>query len=125
MNIKVTLFALAAFCVVAGSVGAQSHRQRQRAKPAMWTALQLTDTQKSQVKTIHKKYAPAKKAAQSHLEAPTADSSARVFQREMTEVRDILTFSQQQTFDSYMNESKATRRGAGAKVLPVKIAVPR
>ncbi len=125
MSIKATLFAFAAFSVIAGSLGAQSHRTRQRAKPAMWTALQLTETQKSQVKTIHKKYAPATKAARARVAVSATDTSSKVFQREMTEVRDILTFSQQQTFDSYMNENKATRRGAGAKVLPAKIAVPR
>ena len=121
MYFRATLLAIAACCVVVGTIGAQSNHTRPRARPAMWTALQLTDTQKSQVKTIHKKYAPATKAA--HAQA--TDSSARVFQHEMVEVRDILTFSQQQTFDSYMNGSQATRRRAIAKVLPVKIAVPR
>ena len=130
MNIQRALLTLVVCCLCtapvsaqstsAQSTRAQSTRSRPRAKPAMWAALQLTETQKTQVKNIHEKFAPAMKVAQKQAK----DSSAKVYGREMTEVRGILTFSQQQTFDSYMNGQQRTRRGSVAKVVPARIAVP-
>lgn len=123
MNIKAALSALVACCLIAGSMSAQSTRPRPRlrAKSAMWAALHLTESQTTQVKTIHRKYGPAMKVARKQ----PGDSSARVYDREMTEVRALLTFSQQQTFDSYMSGEERTKHGSVTKVLPVKIAVPR
>jgi hypothetical protein len=121
VSIRSTLFAAAMLCVATGSMGAQANRPRARAKPAMWTALQLTETQKAQVKTIHRKYAPAAKAARKER----SDSARRIYDREMTDVRQILTFSQQQTFDSFMDGSQAGKGRPVAKVMPAKIGVPR
>ena len=121
MNIHRLLFAVVVCCAATSPVSAQSTRARSRAKPAMWTALQLTESQKAQVKVIHEKYAPAVKVAQKLA----ADSIARINDREMSDVRAVLTSSQQETFDSYMSGQKRSRRSAMVKMMPAKIAVPR
>jgi hypothetical protein len=87
----------------------------------MWTALQLTESQKAQVKVLHEKYAPAMKAARKI----GADSAARINDREMNDVRVLLTSSQQATFDSYMTGGKKSKRSTRVKLMPAKIAVPR
>jgi len=119
MNIKRALVAIAACCLVTGSINAQSTAERPRAKAAMWTALQLTESQNSRVKAIHGKYASTIKAAQQFAR----DSAARINDRELAEVRDILTVEQQQTFDSYMTGKKRVKRGSVARVMPVKIGI--
>lgn len=121
MNMKSALLVLVACCLVTGAMSAQSNRTRPRAKPAMWTAVQLTETQKTQVKTIHQKYASVMKFAQKQ----SRDSGSKIYDREMTEVRDVLTFSQQQTFDSFMNGKQRARVGSAGKAMPAKISVPR
>jgi len=125
MTLSRILFAVIACCISAGistsSMSAQSIHTYGRAKPAMWTALQLTESQKAQVKSIHEKYAPAMKAARKI----GADSAAGINDREMTDVRVLLTSSQQVTFDSYMTGGKRSKRSARLKVMPAKIAVPR
>lgn len=121
MNIKLTLCALVACFVATGSLSGQSSRARPRARAAMWTALQLSESQQARVNSIHVKYAPAMKLARKH----SGDSSAKLFAREMSEVRELLTMSQQQTFDSYMTGNPKPRRGSVARVVPAKIAVPR
>lgn len=119
MSIKCALVAIVACCVAAGSANAQSTTERPRARAAMWTALQLTESQDSRVKAIHGKYASAIKAAQQLAR----DSAARVNDRELAEVRNILSLEQQQTFDSYMTGKKRPRRGSVARVMPVKIGI--
>ena len=121
MNIQRALLTLIVCCVCTTPMSAQTNRSRARAKPAMWAALQLTETQKTQVNAIHDKYAPSMKVAKKE----TGDSASKIHDREMSEVRAVLTISQQQTFDSYMNAGRRTRRGSVAKVVPAKIAVPR
>lgn len=121
MIIQRVLLTLVVCCLCTGPMSAQATRGRPRVKSAMWAALQLTETQKTQVKNIHEKFAPAMKIAQKQAK----DSSTKVYGREMAEVRGILTFSQQQIFDSYTNGQQRTRRGSVAKVLPARIAVPR
>jgi len=121
MNIHRMLFAVIVWCIATSSMSAQSSRTYARAKPAMWTALQLTEPQKAQVKAIHEKYAPAMKAARKI----GADSAARINDQEMSDVRVLLTSSQQVTFDSYMIRGKRSRRSAMVKMMPAKIAVPR
>lgn len=125
MKIAHTLMVILACCIAGGSLAAQpapSH-SRPRASKAMWTALQLTETQKAQVKTIHEKYAPAMKLAQKE----TTDSASVIYGREMADVRELLTFAQQETFDSYMSGARRGRgkRGGMVKVMPVRIGVPR
>ena len=121
MRITQVLFAVIACCVTTSSMSAQSNHTYARAKPAMWTALQLTESQKAQVKLVHEKYAPAMKAARKI----GADSAASINDREMSDVRASLTSSQQLTFDSYMTGGKRSKRSARVKVMPAKIAVPR
>jgi Spy/CpxP family protein refolding chaperone len=121
MNLTRATFAALACCALAGPLSAQSSSGRPRARTAMLAALHLTETQKTQVKAIHKKYSPTMKAAQQQ----TSDSASRIYDREMAEVRTILTSSQQDTFDSYMSGKSGPDRGRVAKVLPAKIAVPR
>jgi len=121
MNIKCSLFVVAACCLAAGSMSAQSSHARTRAKPAMWAALQLSESQKTQVSAIHDKYAPAVQVVQQRMN----DSTSQIHDREMGEVRSILTPEQQQTFDSYMSGSKRTKRMSVGRAMPVKIAVPR
>jgi lipoate synthase len=87
----------------------------------MWSALQLSESQKATVKTIHAKYAPSLRVARKQA----SDSGASVFAQEMAEVRSILSVSQQETFDAYATGKTRPRRGSVAKVIPLKIAVPR
>ena len=121
MTIRRMLFAAIVCCVATGSINAQSGRTYGRAKPAMWTALQLTESQKVQVKAIHDTYASAIKAARK----VGADSAARISGREMSDVRVLLTSSQQVTFDSYISGQKRSKRSAIVKMMPAKILVPR
>jgi hypothetical protein len=121
MPVRQTLFAIIACCITASSMSAQSNRSYSRPKPAMWTALQLTESQKAQVKAAHERYAPAMKAARKI----GADSAARINDREMTDVRVLLTPSQQVTFDSYMTGGKRSKKSTRVKLMPAKIAVPR
>jgi hypothetical protein len=115
------LLAVIACCITTSTMSAQSTRTRSRATAAMWTALLLTESQKAQVKVIHEKYAPAIKAARK----VGADSAARINDHEMSDVRPLLTSSQQVTFDSYMKGEKPSKRSARVKLMPTKIAVPR
>lgn len=119
MSIKRALIAIVACCVAASSINAQSTAEKPRARAAMWTALQLTQSQDSRVKAIHGKYASAIKAAQQLAR----DSAARINDRELAEVRNVLTTEQQQTFDSYMSGKKRVRRGSVAKVMPVRVGI--
>lgn len=121
MSIKRVLIAIVVCCAAASSVNAQSPAERPRAKAAMWVALQLTESQNSRVKAIHDRYASAIKSAQ----RLARDSAARINDRELAEVRNILTVEQQQTFDSYMSGKKRARRGSVAKVMPVRIGISR
>jgi Spy/CpxP family protein refolding chaperone len=100
--------------------------------------LNLTDAQKSQMKTIHQKYAPQYKplmesmrpamtearsarqrgdtAAARAAFARTADTRGKVDalrQQERNEVRGILTADQQKTFDSNVASRKERGRGRG------------
>ena len=86
----------------------------------MLVALQLTESQKARVDAIHDRYSPATKAVQKQA----SDSASRITDREMAEVRSLLTGQQQQTFDSFMSGKQRTKRGRVAKVMPVRIAVP-
>lgn len=125
MTLSRILFAVIACCVSSGistsSMSAQSIHTYGRAKPAMWTALQLTESQKAQVKLIHEKHAPAMKVARKI----GADSAATINDHEMSDVRAVLTSSQQVTFDSYLTGGKRSKRSTRLKVMPAKIAVPR
>ena len=114
------LFAVIACCIITSSMHAQSTRTYPRPKAAMWTALQLTEPQKAQVKEIHEKYAPVMKAARKI----GPDSAARINDREMTDVRVVLTSSQKVTFDSYMAGGKGSKRSGRVKVMPAKVVVP-
>jgi hypothetical protein len=113
-----TLF-IATLFIATSTVSAQSTAERPRAKAAMWAALHLTESQQSRVKEIHAKYAPAIKATQTQAK----DSAARINARELTEVRNMLTTEQQQTFDSYTSGKKRTRRGSVARLMPAKIDI--
>ncbi len=121
MTISRILFAAIACCVTTSSMSAQSNHTYSRPKAAMWTALQLTEPQKAQVKVVHEKYVPVMKAARKI----GADSAATINDHEMRDVRVLLTSSQQLTFDSYMTGGKRSKRSAQVKVMPAKIAVPR
>jgi G:T/U-mismatch repair DNA glycosylase len=121
MTISRILFAAVACCITTSSMSAQTNRTYSRPRAAMWTALQLTESQKAQVKVLHEKYAPAMKAARKI----GADSAARINDREMNDVRVLLTSSQQATFDSYMTGGKKSKRSTRVKLMPAKIAVPR
>jgi Spy/CpxP family protein refolding chaperone len=121
MNTIKILFAVIACCITAGPMSAQSTRTYPRPKAAMWTALQLTESQKAQVKVVHDKYAPVMKAARK----VGADSAARINDHEMTDVRVLLTAPQQVTFDSYMTGGKKSKRSTRVKMMPAKVAVPR
>jgi hypothetical protein len=121
MTIGRMLFAIIACCITASPMSAQSSRTYSRPKPAMWTALQLTESQKVQVKLVHERYAPVMKAARK----TGADSAARINDREMTDVRVLLTPSQQVTFDSYMTGGKRSKKSTRVKLMPAKIGVPR
>jgi Spy/CpxP family protein refolding chaperone len=121
MNIVRKLLPVLASCLVASSLGAQPGRATPRPTPAMWAALQLTESQQVRVDAIHDRYAPAVKLARKQA----SDSAARIVEREMVEVRSLLTPSQQQIFDSYMSGKRAKRRGVGARLMPVRIAIPR
>lgn len=126
MNVKQALFAIlfcgiAASALSASSLAAQSARGRSHAKPQMWTALALTESQQARVKAIHARHAPAMKLAKKQ----SPDSAARIFALEMADVRALLTMSQRQTLDSYLAGNPKPRRGSVARVAPVRIAVPR
>ncbi|HEY8309418.1 MAG TPA: hypothetical protein VIG47_02625 [Gemmatimonadaceae bacterium] len=121
MNVKHALSAILICGLGASSLTAQSTRGRAHAKAQMWSALALTESQQTRVNTIHARYVPAMKLAKKQ---PT-DSAAKIFAREMAEVRALLTISQQQTFDTYMAGNPKPRRGSVAKVAPLRIAVPR
>jgi len=86
----------------------------------MLAALQLTESQKARVDAIHDRYSPAVKA----LQKQASDSASRITDREMAEVRALLTGPQQQTFDSFVNSRQKPKRGRVAKLMPVRIAVP-
>ncbi|MEO7042753.1 MAG: hypothetical protein ABI035_10870 [Gemmatimonadaceae bacterium] len=120
MNMRHALLAIATLCITAASIQAQAASDRPRAKAAMWNALTLSESQQSRVKTIHTKYAPSVKAAQQQAK----DSAARINDTELAEVRNILTSDQQQTFDNYMTGKKRAKRGAGVKLMPVKVGIP-
>ena len=121
MTHKRALLPLVALFLLAGAAGAQqSPRARTRARPAMWAALQLSESQKQQVATIHKQYAAALRVARKQA----SDSGVSVFAQEMAEVRSILSVSQQETFDAYASTSGRPRRGSVARVVPLKIAIP-
>jgi len=79
------------------------------------------ESQKAQVKAVHDKYASAMKAARK----VGADSAASVNDREMNDVRALLTSSQQVTFDSYMTGGKRSKKSTRVKLMPARIAVPR
>jgi type II secretory pathway pseudopilin PulG len=119
MTFNRPLLAIAALSIATSAVAAQSTAERPRAKAAMWVALQLTESQQSRVKEIHARYAPAVKATQKQAK----DSAARINDRELAEVRSMLTAEQQQTFDSYMSGKKRARRGSVARLMPVKIGI--
>ncbi|HWG16519.1 MAG TPA: hypothetical protein VN678_01565 [Acidobacteriaceae bacterium] len=121
MTITRLLFAAIACCITAGSMSAQATHAYSRPRAAMWTALQLTESQKAQVKAVHDKYASAMKAARK----VGADSAASVNDREMNDVRALLTSSQQVTFDSYMTGGKRSKKSTRVKLMPARIAVPR
>lgn len=87
----------------------------------MWVALQLSDSQAERVRAIHTRYSPAIKLAKKQ----PGDAASKIFDREMAEVRMILSASQQQTLDSYMTGSVRQHRRSVARVLPAKIAIPR
>ena len=120
MNIQRTLLTIATLGIATTSLHAQSTADRPRAKAAMWLALGLSESQQSRVNTIHAKYAGSVKAAQQQAK----DSAAKINDTELAEVRNILTSDQQQTFDSYMTGKKRAKRGAGARLMPVKIGIP-
>ena len=120
MNMRHTLLAIATLCTAATSLQAQAASDRPRAKTAMWNALSLSESQQSRVKTIHAKYATSVKATQQQAK----DSAARINDTELAEVRNILSSDQQQTFDTYMTGKKRAKRGAGVKVMPLKIGIP-
>ncbi len=123
MYLKRLLMVIAACCIASVSLAAQPvrSRSRPRANKAMWAALQLTDAQKAHVATIHDRYAAALKLAQQQ----TPDSARVIYNREMADVRELLTLTQQEMFDSYMSGSRRGKRGAVARVMPVRIGVPR
>lgn len=119
MNTRRALITIVACSLAAASLNAQSSRERPRAKAAMWTALQLTESQSSRVKAIHEKYAPAVRVTQKQAK----DSADKINSRELSEVRGILSSEQQQTFDNYMTGKKRIKRGSVARVMPVKIDI--
>ena len=121
MKTRRALLTIATLCIATTSVTAQSTTDRPRAKAAMWSALRLSDSQQSRVKAIHARYAPVIKAAQKQAK----DSATRINETELAEVRNILTSEQQQTFDSYISGKKRARRGSGARLMPVKIEIPK
>jgi hypothetical protein len=121
MNVRHSLFAILLCALAASPLAAQSARGRSHAKAQLWTALALTELQQARVNTIHASYAPAIKLAKKQ----SPDSAARIFALEMSQVRTLLTISQQQTFDTYMAGNPKPRRGSVARVTPARIAVPR
>jgi hypothetical protein len=120
MSIRRTLLPVIACCLAISSIGAQSSRPA-RSRTAVLAALQLTESQKARVDAIHDRYSPAVKAVQKQA----SDSASRITDREMAEVRSLLSGQQQQTFDSFMSGKQRAKRGRVAKVMPVRIAVPR
>ncbi len=119
MTFNRPLLAIAALFIATSAAAAQSTADRPRAKAAMWQALQLTQFQQSRVKEIHARYASAIKATQKQAK----DSAARINDRELADVRNMLTAEQQQTFDSYMSGKKRVRRGSVARLMPAKIDI--
>jgi hypothetical protein len=119
MNIKHVLLAILVCGIATNQLNAQSSRERPRAKAAMWNALQLTESQQTRVKNIHEKFAPQVQA----VKKQASEASTRINDRELVEVRNILTSDQQQTFDSYMSGKKRVRRGSVARVAPVRIDI--
>ncbi|MEO7217635.1 MAG: hypothetical protein ABI026_05530 [Gemmatimonadaceae bacterium] len=119
MHINRALLLAAALCITTISASAQSSAERPRAKAAMWPALNLSESQQSRVKEIHVKYAPAVAATKQMAK----DSAQRINDRELADLRNILTSEQQQTFDYYMNGKKRVRRGSVARLMPAKIGI--
>ena len=119
MNINRALLLAAALCITTSSAGAQSSAERPRAKAAMWPALKLSESQQSRVKEIHARYAPAIAATKQQAK----DSAERINDRELAELRNILTSEQQEAFDSYTNGKKRVRRGSVGRLMPAKIGI--
>lgn len=123
MNIQRALLIVLTCCVTGGSLSAQSTRGYPRAKKAMWAELGLSESQQAQVKAIHEKYSPPIKLAQKQ----SRDSANHIYDREMADVRQILSMTQQQTFDSYMKQPGRAKRaptGAAVKLMPARVGVP-
>lgn len=119
MHINRALLLAAALCITTSSASAQSSAERPRAKAAMWPALNLSESQQSRVKEIHARYAPAIAATK----AQAKDSAERINERELVDLRKILTSEQQQIFDSYMSGKKRVRRGSVPRLMPAKIGI--
>ena len=119
MNVNRALLLVAALCITTSSASAQSATERPHAKAAMWPALQLSESQQSRVKEIHVKYAPAIAATKQLAK----DSAQRINERELADLRNILTSEQQQTFDYYMSGKKSARRGSVPRLMPAKIGI--
>lgn len=121
MNIQRALIIVLTCCIAGGSLSAQTARTYPRASKAMWAELGLSESQKTQVKTIHDKYVPAMKLAKMQ----SRDSANRIYDHEMSDVRLILSMTQQQAFDSYMKRPRRAAKAAAVRVMPVRIGVPR
>jgi hypothetical protein len=120
MNIQRALIVLLTCCIAGTPLTAQSTRTYPRAKKAMWAELGLSESQQTRVKNIHDKYAAATKLAQKQ----SRDSANRVYDHEMSDVRAILSMTQQQTFDSYMQRPRRGAKAGAVRVMPARVGVP-
>jgi Spy/CpxP family protein refolding chaperone len=110
-----------ALSIPAAAAVAQSAAERPHAAAAMWPALQLSESQQARVREIHARYAPAVAATRQMAR----DSAQRINDRELADLRNILTSEQQQTFDYYMSGKKRARRGTVPRLMPAKIGISR
>ncbi len=117
---------LIACSVALGSAHAQSAQPRkpkpprQPSRTALLAQLDLTDSQRGRERAIHSKYAPMITLAKRE----SRDSAVTLRAHELSEVRVILTPSQQQKLDDAINLRPAESRG-GRGLGPVRIAIPR
>ncbi len=108
-------------CVLlAGSLQSQTARSHRQSRTAMLAELQLTPGQRAHEQAIHARFAPILKVAKRQ----SRDSAARVHAREMREVREMLTPSQQLKLDGALDSEQSLRGRRAGKVMPAKIALP-
>ena len=121
MKGKAALVLIVVAAMLPGHADAQSVRRKLPSRTALRAELQLTASQIAREKAIHNQYAPLIKSAR----RASRDSASRLRDVEVREFRTILTPSQQEKLDAATEVAPRHRRGSVARVVPVRISVPR